>query len=155
VSRIFINNRCKYRCTKRDRYNGKVKVWCGHEKRAELRGFWGRIFKTDFCIMTQYDEEDYCPLFENRYRMQEEIIKEKIAEIKQTEKEVIKIKPLWAVLAQSIGKELNESFIWKNGIYKISDDGLSFWDEKAVGWIKSSMGTVVAFVDGEGEIAND
>ena len=65
--KFAINRSCKHRCTKRDRYTGEVKVWCGHEKRAELRGFWGKIFKTNFCIMTQYDEEDYCPLFENRY----------------------------------------------------------------------------------------
>lgn len=152
MSRIFVNHGCKYRCTKRDRYNGKVKVWCGHEKRAELRGFWGRILKTDFCIMTQYDEEDYCPLFENRYRMQEEIIKEKIAKIKQLGKGAIKMKPLWAVLAQSIGKELNESFIWENGIYKISEDGLSFWEETGMEWMKSSMGMVMKFLDGIGDI---
>lgn len=87
-------------------------------------------------------------------RQQSEIISRKVEEIKQNKKKYrrLKMKPLWAVLAQSIGKELNESFIWENGIYKISDDGLNFWDEKGMEWMKSSMGIVMKFLDGVGDI---
>ena len=74
-------------------------------------------------------------------RQQSEIISRKVEEIKQNKKKYrrIKMKPLWAVIAQSIGKELNESFIWERGVYKISDDGLYFWDEKEIEWQLSSM----------------
>jgi hypothetical protein len=80
----------------------------------------------------------------------QELKERREADDKQTGKEVIKMEPLWATVAQGIGKQINESFIWERGIYKISDNGLCFWDEKKIEWKLSSR--TLELLSGQGTI---
>lgn len=60
------------------------------------------------------------------------------------------MRPLWIEIAKSIGKELNESFIWEQGIYKIQDNGMFFWDKEQMGWMVSKR--IREFLNGLGDV---
>jgi len=47
---------------KRGHY-GEERHECKCKDRNTLNGFWGRLFKLTNCIMTIWDDDDYCPLF--------------------------------------------------------------------------------------------
>lgn len=65
---------CRYYKSKRG-HLGEWRCWCTHPDRETLTGkgvfirLINWIFRTKdtYCIMTQYDDEDYCELYEKRY----------------------------------------------------------------------------------------
>lgn len=57
--------RCVYYDGKPGHY-GEVRHKCKHKDRKSLNGWWERLIGCDNCVMTPYDNDDYCRLFERK-----------------------------------------------------------------------------------------